>query len=250
MSKIEKARVFLTGATGGIGQHFVRELLKHPIDRVYAADLKATTFSGFEADPRIVPIDLDITDETAVSATARRASDTTVLINNAGVNLRAPFLAAPDLASARKEMDVNYFGTLSLTRAFAPILIGNAANAGGSTIVNMMSILAKVTLPNVGSYCASKAALLRLTEGIRAELGPEGVRVLAVMPWAVDTAMSGPFQGEKTAPQAVAVGVLAAIERDDEDVYFHSFTDEINAALKNDPKTIEHSLGASFRKAP
>ena len=250
MPKLAKAFVFLTGATGGIGQHFIAELLRHPVERIYAADLNATSWRNFPNDRRVIPLNVDITDPGAVSAAASLASGTSILINNAGVNLRAPFLASLDLVAARQEMDVNYFGTLSVIRAFAPILRRNSAAGGETAIVNVMSILAKVTLPNVGSYCASKAALLRLTEGVRAELAPDNVRVIAVMPWAVDTSMSASFKGDKTSPQDVAAGVLDAIECDQEDVYFHSFTAEINAALRSDPKSIEHKLNAAFRGAP
>lgn len=245
--KTRAATVFLTGAAGGIGQCFVETLLARGAKKLYVADINASG-AHFAPDQRIVPVDLDITDERAVARAAAEAGDTTLLINNAGVNLRSPFLAAPNIEAARREMEVNYFGTLSMCRAFAPILAQNRAN-GGSAIINLLSILAKVTLPNLGSYCATKAALLRLTEGVRAELSPSGVHVLAVMPWAVDTIMSGPFPGEKTSPKAVADGALNALEAGDEEVYFHAFSDEINAALRDDPKQLERSLANRFHRA-
>src|SRR5882757_3543482 len=246
--KIASATAFVTGAAGGIGRCLVDALLARGVKRIYVADLHASGVDPFKGEARLVPIDLDITDEASVASAAARAADTTLLINNAGVNLRAPFLAAPSMAAARREMDTNYFGTLAMCRAFAPLLMRNSSG-DGSAIVNVLSILAKVTLPNLGSYCAAKAALLRLTEGIRAELGGEGVKVLAVMPWAVDTPMSGPFPGVKTPPAEIAAGTLDALERGDEEAYFHAVTDEINAALKTDPKALERSLAATFRRA-
>lgn len=246
--KIRSATAFVTGAAGGIGRCFVEALLGRGAQRVYATDVHMSDAKIFAHDDRIVPVDLDIADESAVTAAAARANDARLLINNAGVNLRSPFLAAPSIAAARREMDVNYFGTLAMCRAFAPILARNNIN-GGSAIINLLSILAKVTLPNLGSYCATKAALLRLTEGVRAELAPSGVHVLAVMPWAVDTGMSGPFPGEKTAPKEVAEGTLDALEAGDEEVYFHSFSEEINVALKDDPKKIERALASRFYRA-
>lgn len=247
MANIERSNVFLTGAAGGIGACFVKALLDRGVRRIYAADLAVERIRVPNEDDRVTLIELDITDEDAVFGAAKKAGDANILINNAGVNLRSPFLAAPTMASARREMEVNFFGTLAMCRAFAPLLRSQAAQ--GAAIINMLSILAKITLPNLGSYCATKAALLRLTEGVRAELAPEGVQVLAAMPWAVDTVMSGLFPGKKTPPDVVANGVLDAVERGDEDIYFHSFSEEINTALRTDPKGLEHSLAGQFRQA-
>lgn len=246
--RIEGATAFVTGAAGGIGRCFVDALLARGVKRLYAADLAATKVPELRRHDALVPIDLDITDAAAVGQAAAQASDVTLLINNAGVNLRAPFIAAPSMDGARREMETNYFGTLAMCRAFAPSLVRNGG-AGDSAIINILSILAKVTLPNLGSYCATKAALLRLSEGVRAELGPKGVRVLAVMPWAVDTPMSGPFPGVKTAPREIADGTLDALERGAEEVYFHDFADEINRRLRDDAKALERELAATSRSA-
>jgi NAD(P)-dependent dehydrogenase (short-subunit alcohol dehydrogenase family) len=246
--RVDGTSVFLTGAAGGIGRAFVAALLARGVARIYAADRVATSVADWRQEKRLVPVDLDITDHDAVARAAADAGDVRILINNAGVNLRAPFIAAPSLDQARREMETNYFGTLAMCRAFAPILVKNAAQ-GGSAIVNTLSILAKVTLPNLGSYCASKAALLRLSEGVRAELGPQGVQVVTLMPWAVDTPMSGPFQGEKTSPEEVATGALDALAHGVEESYTHPYTDEINARLRADPKGLEHELAATFRSA-
>lgn len=239
--KMTGQTAFVTGAAGGIGREFVRALLARGCARVYAAGQHL-----HEAGERIVPVQLDITDEKAVARAAAAAGDTTLLINNAGVNLRSALIGAPSMDAARREMEVNYFGTLSMCRAFAPILGRN----GGGAIVNVLSILAKVTLPNLGTYCASKAALLRLSEGVRAELADRGTRVLAVMPWAVDTPMSGAYAGEKTSPAEVANGTLDALERGEDEVYFHQFSDNINRRLREDPQALVRELGATFKRAP
>lgn len=238
---------FVTGAAGGIGRCFVAALLERGADRIYAADLAGKDFAV--VDPRVVPVILDITNDAAVARAAKSASDVQLLINNAGVNLRAPFIAAPSMAAARREMATNYFGTLAMCRAFAPVLAAHRLS-GGSAIVNLLSILGKVTLPNLGSYCATKAALLRLSEGVRAELQGQGTRVVAVLPWAVDTAMSGPFPGEKTPPAEVASAALDAVARGDDEVLVHDYSREIERRMRDDPKTLERELAATFRSAP
>lgn len=240
---------FVTGANGGIGRQFVRELLSRGARRVYAADKVAAVTEAFSSDPKVVPVNLDITDEAAVLRAADELRDVQLLINNAGVNLRAPFIAAPSLAAARREMETNYFGTLTMCRGFAPTLAAHQGK-GGSAIVNVASILGKVTLPNLGSYCASKAALLRLSEGVRAELASQDTRVVLVLPWAVDTPMSGPFQGQKTSAAEVAACALDGVVNGLDEVLLHDYTFEVEKRLRQDPKSLERELAATFRKAP
>lgn len=245
--EIQGATAFVTGAAGGIGRCFVEELLKRGARGVFAADMARMDVSSL--DRRVVPVVLDITDEAAVAQAAAAASDVQILVNNAGINLRAPFIAAPSMASARREIETNYLGNLAMCRAFAPVLATHRGS-GGSAIVNVASILGKVTLPNLGSYCASKAALLRLSEGVRAELAGQGTQVVLVLPWAVDTPMSGPFPGEKTTPAEVAARTLDAIVAGTDDVWLHDYSLEIERRLRENPKALERELGSTFRSAP
>ena len=81
-------------------------------------------------DDRVIPIRLDVTKPDDVRAAASRCADVTVLINNAGAMLRTPLLAGPDLSAARSEMETNYFGTLAMCRAFAPVWPKRRRSAG------------------------------------------------------------------------------------------------------------------------
>jgi NAD(P)-dependent dehydrogenase (short-subunit alcohol dehydrogenase family) len=245
--EIVGVRAIVTGASGGIGQCFVKALLQHGAERIYAADLIEPDLT--DADPRVVPLRLDITDEANVRHAATVASDVQLLINNAGINLRSPFISAPSMESARREIETNYLGTLAMCRAFAPILAKHRLS-GGSAIINVASILGKVTLPNLGSYCGSKAALMRLTEGVRAELAAQRTLVVVVLPWAVDTIMSKPFPGSKTPPEEVAERALSAVIGGNDEVWLHDYSLEIERRLREDPKNLERELAATFRSAP
>ncbi|HZH05444.1 MAG TPA: SDR family NAD(P)-dependent oxidoreductase, partial [Lautropia sp.] len=152
-----------------------------------------------------------------------------------GINRGQGFLAAPSLEDARAEIETNYLGTLAMCRAFAPQLVEGA-------LVNVLSILAKVTLPAMGSLCASKAASLRMTEGVRAELAAQGTLVVAVMTGALDTDMSRDFQGPKSSPAEVARAVVSAVKNGEEEVYLGDMPAWINPALAQDPKGIEREL--------
>nr|WP_083923408.1 SDR family oxidoreductase [Amorphus coralli] len=231
--------VLVTGASGGIGTEFVNELVARGAAKVYAAARDPSRLPAF--DGPVEPLALDITDPAAVATAAKHASDVTLLINNAGVNHNTSYFRAPDLVIAREEMEVNYFGTLSVARAFAPVLAAN----GGGAIVNMLSILARVNLPLMGSLCASKAASLSMTQALRAELKGQGTRVIGVMPGAIDTRMTADFPPPKMPPAEAVKEILDEVEKGAEgDLYPGAFAKDIAAGLAADPKGVEAQMGA------
>jgi NAD(P)-dependent dehydrogenase (short-subunit alcohol dehydrogenase family) len=127
-------------------------------------------------EPGVTPVALDITDTERVS----------LLVNNAGMMKASTFIGAPSLDAARAELETNYFGTLRMCRAFAPVLAAN----GGGAVVNMFSITSFYTNPFNAFYGASKAAAWSLTNGIRLELHHEGTLVVAVHAGFIDTDMA------------------------------------------------------------
>lgn len=172
--QLEGTVALVTGAKRGMGQTTAKALLAAGVAKIYVADVDEITQEELAAlDPaRAVLLHLDITKHDHAAAAARRYSDISILINNAGVNRGSSLLKAAALDAARAEMEVNYFGTLDMCRAFAPVLKKN----GGGAIVNMLSVLARMPYAVMGSYCASKAALLSLTYSMRAELAAQGTR--------------------------------------------------------------------------
>ncbi len=234
---IENATALVTGANRGLGREMVVQLLGAGVRKVYAAarDVAAVQDLVLANPGRVVAVKLDILDAEQIAAAAASCADVTLLVNNAGINRGQGLIAAATLDDASAEMATNYFGTLAMCRAFAPKL-------GQGAIVNMLSILAKVSLPAMGSLCASKAAGLRMTEGVRAELAAQGTKVLAVMAGAIDTDMSRDFQGPKSSTTEVAQAVLVALANGDEEVYVGDMAAWINGALATDPKSIEREM--------
>jgi len=233
---IKGSVVLITGATGAIAQALIAALDARGAAKIYAA---ARDISGLAASVRLVPVKMEVTSDDDVARAAALATDVTLVINNAGVNHNTAFMLAPDLAIAREEIEINYLAPLRVTRAFAPALIKNRG-----AVLNLLTILARVNLPLMGSYCASKAAGLSLTQGLRGELGPKGVRVIAAMPGAVDTRMTAGLPIPKMAPADAATEILDGYEAGEEDIYVGEMARGLAQGLAHDPKAVERQLAS------
>ncbi len=230
----------VTGANRGIGQAFVEALVKADATRIYATARNVDSLKDVVAiaPDRIVPIALDVTNLEQITAIAQTAQDVNLLINNAGVSGTGGFFAAASLETARWEMETNYFGSLNIIRAFAPILKQN----GGGAIVNLLSIASIVNVPVFASYSASKAALYSLTQGVRAELVEQGTLVVGVFPGPVDTAMAENVPLDKVPPIQIAQATLQAVAQRVEDVQPDPVSQQVFAEFAKTPKQLKNNL--------
>jgi NAD(P)-dependent dehydrogenase (short-subunit alcohol dehydrogenase family) len=225
--RIDGARVLVTGASRGLGRVFTASLLARGAGVVYAGARDPAHITA----PEVVPVKLDITSAGDVAAAVARCADIDILINNAGIMRLAPVLAAPDMDSAREEMDTNYFGTLRMCRAFAPVLAAN----GGGALVNVLSIVSWFANPQNGSYCASKSAAWALTNAARIELRRQGTLVTGVFAGVIDTEMGAGFTDlPKVSPQNVVDQALDGLEAGAEEVLCDDRTRAVKATLPDD----------------
>ena len=233
---ISSATVLVTGANRGIGRRTVDCLLAAGAPRIFAGARDPAKLGALAEDGRIIAVALDVTDPAQVAAAAERCADVSLLVNNAGVNRNRPLIGEPEaLTNARAEIEVNYLGTLSMCRAFAPVLKAN----GGGMIVNVLSVIGRVNLPAIGSYCASKAAGYSMTQGVRAELAAQGTHVMGVLPGAVDTEMT---PGGDARPEDVAAAIVEAIANDIEDLYPDAMAQGLSEGLARDAKAVEREM--------
>jgi short-subunit dehydrogenase len=165
-----------------------------------------------------------------------------VLVNNAGVasQLGGAVTDPGWLRAGRQEMDVNVFGSLALSQAFAPVLARN----GGGALVNVVSVAGLVNFPSLLSYSASKAALHSLTQALRALLKAQGTQVFAVYPGPVDTDMAAQLPIAKTAPAAVAAAVLEGLAGGREDIFPDPVSEQMGRTFLSDPKALEKEAGS------
>jgi NAD(P)-dependent dehydrogenase (short-subunit alcohol dehydrogenase family) len=220
----------VSGANRGLGQVFARELLRRGAVKVYGAARDPARVT----EPGVTPVALDITDHDRVAEVARQCPDVSLLVNNAGVMRASTFTGAPDLDNARLEMETNYFGTLSMCRAFAPVL----AASGGGAIVNMLSVTSFYTNPFNASYGASKAAAWSMTNGVRLELHHQGTLVVAVHAGFIDTDMAALATGPKDSPESVVGQALDAVAAGQLEVLADERTRLVKESLPHDHQLI------------
>jgi NAD(P)-dependent dehydrogenase (short-subunit alcohol dehydrogenase family) len=214
---ISTATVLVTGANRGLGRVFAREFVKRGA-KVYAGARNPASV----VDEGVVPVQLDVADDASVAAAAKELGDVSIVINNAGV-----LVAGEDVDSIKAEFEVNFFGLVRMTDAFAPILKAN----GGGTLVNVLSILSFLGRPDWRGYAASKAAGWSLTKSTRQALRGQGTHVIAVHAGFIDTDMAADQTGPKISPEDVVSQVLQAIENGDDEVLADDRTRSVKAAL-------------------
>ena len=236
---VDGATALVTGSNRGLGAGLVMALLEAGCRRVYAG---ARQIESVVAAPGVIPLRLDITRPEEVAAAAARCGDVDLLINNAGVARFTPAIAVDGIDNARAEMETNYFGTLAMCRAFAPVLKAN----GGGALINVLSVVSWFNVPMQGTYCASKSASWSLTKAIRVELRRQGTRVMGVYAGYIDTDMTAGVAFAKSSPAAIASAVLAGIAADEEDILADERALTLHAQLLGDYRTLEASMQTTW----
>jgi short-subunit dehydrogenase len=239
--EIKDRKVLITGASRGLGRTLAFAFAGAGAREVFAGARKAEDIEKLKSDAKvmnapIIPIKLDVTvDEDILAVTGLGLVD--ILVNNAGVAGYGNPLQM-DFDKAWEEMNVNYLGALRMTRALAPPMV----ERGSGMIVNVATAFAKINLPLVGTYCASKAALLSLGQALRAYLSDRGVHVMTVMPTTIDTDMSKGADVPKMTTEFVAGEILRHIREETVDPPIGAEAERVLESLRTDPAALEKML--------
>ena len=141
-------------------------------------------------------------------------------------------------------MDVNYFGPLRLAQEFGPVMRSRGAGASNSAAwVNLLSVYALTNFPPHGTFSASKAAALSLSQCLRAEMRPGGVRVINVFPGPIDDEWNQMLPPPKLTPGALAKAVVEALLNGVEDVYPGDVAQDWLTRWQESPKILEREIG-------
>ncbi|MEU8590790.1 SDR family oxidoreductase [Streptomyces sp. NPDC048664] len=226
---INGAVALVTGANRGIGRAFARALLDHGASKVYAAVRDPANVM----DGDLTPLRLDVTRQDQIDEAVGAAGDVSILVNNAGVGGWGTRLFDGPLDGAREAMEVNFYGTWSVSRAFAPVLARN----GGGALVNMLSVASWLGRPGWPGYAASKAAQWSLTGALREGLRDQGTLVVGVHAGFVETDLAAWTDAPKITAEDVAEQTMRAVEEDRTEVLADEGTRQVKAALSRPPET-------------
>jgi NAD(P)-dependent dehydrogenase (short-subunit alcohol dehydrogenase family) len=221
--EISGKTALVTGANRGLGRQLAAQLR----DRgavVYAGARNPATvdLAG------VTPVALDITDATSVAAAAAALGDVAILVNNAGSSTGASLLTG-DIADIRLELDTHFFGTLAVTRAFAPRLAVHEHSA----ILNVLSVLSWLSFPGSGAYCAAKSAEWSLTNALRQELVSQGTRVSSLHVGYMDTDMTRGVDAPKSDPAVIARLAIDGIAAGDAEIIADDISKQVLAGLSS-----------------
>ena len=194
MKRHEQRVVLITGCSSGIGRAVAEEFLKRG-DRVAATARNVDSIADLVGDDCLT-LPLDVTDREsiarAVAETMGWAGRIDILVNNAGYALIGP-VAEISIGDLRRQLETNVVGAVAAIQAVVP----HMAAAGGGCIVNIGSVSSLLATPFGGAYSASKAALHLLSDALRPEVAPFGIRVMVVRAGGVVTRF----------PEAAAMGL-------------------------------------------
>ena len=234
--------VFVSGANRGIGKSITIELLERGAAKVYAGSRNIDTLSDLKAKygERLVPVVLDLSNDTSISQASKVAADVDILINNAGVLVGGEVLTKSAIKGLQDNFEVNVFGTLKLTLAFKEQLKKSSETA----IVNLSSLAGLANMPVIGTYSVSKAAVHSITQGLRGELVNDNVLVSCAYPGPIDTDMVRGMEMPKDSPENVTKSIVDGLENGTEYIFPDQMSAEAGPVYLASPQGIETQFGS------
>jgi NAD(P)-dependent dehydrogenase (short-subunit alcohol dehydrogenase family) len=214
--RLDGQRALVTGASKGLGRAIAIAFAEAGAEVVLAArsrpEMDATVAGLAAKGLKASAHTLDVTDRAAVRALVAAAGPFDILLNNAGTNIREPFLEAKD-SSVDALIDLNITAAVTVAQAVAQGMV--AAGKGGA-IVNLSSVNGHVAGINRAIYTATKHALEGLTKAMAAELGPKGIRVNAICPTFIETPLTAGVLSDEAfmtrAVRAIPMGRIGQVE--------------------------------------
>ena len=249
MAQIQNKIIWVTGATSGIGEALVHALAREGAKIILSArredELKRVAKEASLSAENSLILSLDLAKNDDYSAEVKKVLDkfgrVDILINNGGVSQRSP-AKETTVAVDKQIMEVNFFGTVSLTKAVLPSMIANKSGM----VVAISSAVGKFGSPWRSGYSASKHALHGFFDSLRAECYDDGLKVLIVCPGFIQTnvsinaltgtgaknnSMDAGTAAGLTAPEA-ARQIISAIKSDKEEVVVGKFKEKLGVWVK------------------
>ncbi|MDE0680483.1 MAG: SDR family NAD(P)-dependent oxidoreductase [Gammaproteobacteria bacterium] len=252
----EHRKVLVTDGKSRVGQALVRELAAAGAAVVWVGQAEPwKKYAGQDAIEKLdqaTVVPLDLTDERGVKRIgAEIGGRVDILINNAELHRTQGIAGSAGAELARREMEVNYLGLLRLAQAFGPAMRARGADGGASATawVNVLSVYALSNYPPQGTYSASKAAALSLSQCLRAEMQDAGIRVVNVFPGPIDEEWNQTLPPPKLAPERLARDIVQGLRDGVEDLFPGDVAKEWLERWKDNPKVLERELALESHTA-
>jgi NAD(P)-dependent dehydrogenase (short-subunit alcohol dehydrogenase family) len=242
--------VAITGGARGIGKATAEALVREGARvGIGDLDLELARNTAEELGSGTRAYELDVTSRPSVAAFLDAVESDLgpldVMVNNAGIMPITPFLEEAD-ASAVRQLDINVHGTIFGMKEALPRMLGRRSGH----IVNLASVAGKGGFPHLATYCASKHAVVGLTEAVRGEHGANGIEFTVVMPAMVNTELTAGVKAgrgvEKAEPEDVADAIVDALKLPKFDVFVPKSVGRINKAMQFMPRAAREKVAQLF----
>lgn len=229
----------VTGANRGIGKAIAIELIEQGAT-VYAGARTLSSLDALKATygDKLIPVQLDVTDQKSIDAVASQITELDILINNAGVLTFGQIFADSASETLKHHLDVNVTGVIHLSNA----LVKHIKKDTPTAIVNVSSLAGLANMPMIGTYSVSKAAVHSINQGMRAELINNNTLVMGVYPGPIDTEMAASLEMDKDSPENVAKNIVEGLKNGIEDMFPDAMSQQAGPFYATDPKAIEQQF--------
>jgi NAD(P)-dependent dehydrogenase (short-subunit alcohol dehydrogenase family) len=238
--------VAITGGARGIGKATARALVREGARvGIGDLDLDLARKTAEELGSSVRAYELDVTSRPSIAAFLDAVEGDfgplDVMVNNAGIMPITPFLEEED-ASAVRQLDINVHGTIFGMKEALPRM----RKRGSGHVVNLASVAGKGGFPYLATYCASKHAVVGLTEAVRGEFLESGIEFTVVMPAMVNTELTAGVRAcrgvEKAEPEDVADAIVDALKLPRFDVFVPKAVGRINKAMQLMPRAARDKI--------
>ena len=234
----------VSGANRGIGKAITLELLNQGVAKVYAGARNVESLSELIAQfgDRVIPVQLDVTDDASIQRVADSLESLDILVNNAGVFALGGILSKEANSSLKENLDINVWGLINLSNA----VFSKLQESASSAIINISSLAGLGNMPMAATYSVSKAAVHSITQGMRAELSDSNTMVMGVYPGPIDTDMAASLEMDKDSPSNVAKAIVDGLTNGTEDVFPDVMSQQAGNFYLSSPKAVEQEF-ANFK---